>query len=232
MSTQAWLVFAQQALNDGKWACAEGSLRRILLQAPESPEFLDLLGYALLMQGAAAAAEQVLRRAIDAGGSQFWTPHKLGDALRAQQRWTDAAAAYEQALAWGSDSDLTVRNLLHVLAAKGGESVFLRLEAFAASMTRPLPWQEPMAWQRGAIATTLTLGRADLAAWLCAQGCAESAIRRLAYGEALAQLNLDAALALLNQAAPGPSLQEPPHPQEQALHQRIRMLLHGCDPCP
>ena len=88
----------RQALAANDWLVAEGALRRLLLLGAASAEQLDLLAYVLLMQGRFADCEATLEQALAAGSRSFWTPHKLGDARRGQQRLEAAAAAYEQAL--------------------------------------------------------------------------------------------------------------------------------------
>ena len=212
-----WPQLLRQSLEAGDWPVAEGVLRHLLDQRPGHPAHLDLLGYALFMQGRYSASEQVLRKALAAGSRQFWTPHKLGDALRAQQRQPEAIGAYEQALAWGSDSPLTVRNLLLSCAQHGDPPPLQRLAQFAGGSSLPLDWLEPAPWQLGAQEACLQLGSSVLAAWLVEAGCPHLEIRRLAWRESLARLELTRLLEWL-----GP---QPPDAASQALQQRLTALL-------
>lgn len=210
-----WLELLRQALAADDWPVAEGVLHRLLEQSPANADHLDLLGYVLFMQGRFSASERVLRQALSAGSRQFWTPHKLGDALRAQQRQREAIAAYEQALAWGSDSPLTVRNLLLACAEHGDQAVLQRLARMARS---PAPgWSPPAPWQLGAQEACLQLGSSTVAAWLVEAGCPQQDIRRLAWCEPLAHLDLNRLLELL-----GP---QPADVASQALRQRLMGLL-------
>ena len=192
-----WPQLLRQALAAADWPVAEGVLHRLLEQSPQHPAHLDLLGYALFMQGRFGASEQVLRQALAAGSRQFWTPHKLGDALRAQQRQHEAIAAYEQSLAWGSDSPLTVRNLLLACGPDGDPALVQRLEQLAGPAATAIDWSAPAPWQLGAQEACLQLGSSALAAWLVERGCSDPAVRRLAWREALARLDLPRLLELL-----------------------------------
>lgn len=207
----AWWQLVQQALAEGEWATAEGALRRLLDLQPERPELLDLLAYALLMQGQFQACEGVLRQALACGGCSFWTPHKLGDALRGQQRLEEAVAAYEQALAWGSDSPLTARNLLLVLDGLEPQRAIGRLEQWARP---PLPWTSRPPWLEGACEAALTSPGLEMACWLQRQGCPDPAIRQRGLGEAVLRLEFEEALVLA-----------PP-----ALRSRLQLLLGGRPP--
>ena len=209
----SWWQFARSALDQGDWTSAEGALRRIEALAPGQPQVLDLLGYTLLMQGEFSACEAVLRRALAQGGCSFWTPHKLGDALRGQQRMEPAAVAYEQSLAMGSDSPLTARNLLQVLDALDPARAVARLEAWqgisVGAAAPALNWADPPPWLMGACEAARTSIGLDLAQWLQACGCPDPEIRRLALEAALLRLDLALALPL----AHGP------------VEQRLRRLL-------
>jgi hypothetical protein len=176
---------------------------------------LDLLSYALLMQGQFRACEAVLREALAQGGCSFWTPHKLGDALRGQQRMEEAIAAYELALSWGSDSPLTARNLLQVLDGLDPARALARLEAWAQGVANvALNWSAPPAWLAGACDAARSSIGLDLARWLHEQGCPDPEIRRMALEAAVLRLDLERSLSL----AAGP------------LGQRLRQLLGAALP--
>jgi len=213
---QIWWEQTRTGLAERDWTLLEGSLLRLLELAPGRSDLLDLLGYALLMQGRFAACRDVLQQALAQGSTSFWTPHKLGDAQRGLQRHADAVAAYEQALAWGSDSPLTVRNLLEVLHAEAAEQAVQRLERLAADQPPPWDWQQPAPWLQGAIAASTRVHGIAVAAWLCHHGCPDPAVRAVVWHERLHALDLPATLELLT-----PSDQ----PREQVLAARLRSLL-------
>lgn len=219
-SYQPWWQLTQGALARGDWPTAEGALRRLLVMAPDKPELLDLLGYALLMQGAFAGCEATLREAMARGSRSFWTPHKLGDALRGQQRMAEAIDAYEMALGWGSDSPLTARNLLQVLDGIAPAQALARLEAWAGESgdtpaTAP-DWAAPPPWLQGALEAALTTTGLELALWLHGRGCPDASIGQLVLQEAVLRFELAKGLGL----AEGP------------LRQRLGQLLApaGLDP--
>lgn len=191
-----WWRLAREAIEAANWQAAEGALRRLDSLVPGQPQVLDLLSYALLMQGHFHACEAVLRNALALGGCSFWTPHKLGDALRGQQRMEEAIAAYEQALSWGSDSPLTARNLLQVLDGLNPARAVARLEAWAAESGSAVDWTDPPAWITGACEAARTSIGLDLAQWLHRLGCPDPEIRRLTLEAALLRLDLSEGLPL------------------------------------
>ncbi|MCX5968319.1 MAG: hypothetical protein NTV57_11880 [Cyanobacteria bacterium] len=207
---------AQTALAAADWPRLEQDVDQLLDIAPDHPELLDLLGHALLMQGKAAKGCMVLQKALLAGNRSFWTPHKLGDAHRALQCPEAALEAYEQALAWGSDSPLTSRNLLEALHADNALRAIERLERFAAAVPPPWDWQAPAPWLAGACAAALRIQGPALAAWLLSHGCPDPAVRALVWHHDLYRLDFDATLDLLN----GSSLR-----LEQLLAERLQRLL-------
>lgn len=207
---------ARRALGDEDWPTATAALRQLQQRHPQHPEVLDLLGYSLVMGGAPAEALPVLHGALDAGGRSPWIPHKLGDAHRALQQAEQAADWFETALAWGSDSLLTARNLLEVLHALTPERALERLERFAEA--EPVDWLAPPLWLQGAEAAAQRVVGSDLARWLCDRHCPVAAVRALVWQDHLARLDGTAALALLRRQ---------PQPGEQALRQRLERLLEG-----
>ena len=213
---QQWWERCLAALEQKDWPLLEGSVLRLLEVVPPQPELLDLLGHALLMQGHFQRSQEALERALAAGGRNFWTPHKLGDAHRGLQRPAAAVAAYDQALAWGSDSPLTMRNLLEVLHAEAPAAALARLEQLAAATPPPWSWQEPPPWLAGAIAAAVNVQGSLLAEWLCSRGCPDPGVRAVAWQERLYRLELPATLELLSGSA---------DPREQALERRLRDLL-------
>ena len=211
-----WWELCLAAYERQDWPELEGALLRLLEVVAPQAELLDLLGHALLMQGHFQRSQEALEQALTAGSRSFWTPHKLGDAHRALQRPAAAAAAYEQALDWESNSPLTVRNLLEVLHGEAPGAALARLEQLAAAAPPPWDWQEPPVWLTGAIAAATTVQGAQLAEWLCARGCPDAGVRAVAWQEQLYQLDLPATLKLLNSNV---------SPLEQTLRWRILGLL-------
>ncbi|MCS5692042.1 hypothetical protein NZK33_08610 [Cyanobium sp. FGCU-6] len=194
---QRWWDLAMASLQAEHWSVAEGALLRLIAQLGDQPTLLDPLGYSLLCQGRYAATEAAMRRALACGGESFWIPHKLGDALRGQQRLVAAVAAYEQALEQGSDSPITVRNLLEVLDQLDPSRAIDRLERFALHAPA-VGWSPPAPWQQGAIEAALHSPGSELAHGLCRRGCPDPAVRRRAWQEELQGLRLCRALGWLD----------------------------------
>jgi len=207
---------AQAARAVSDWPQLERVLTQLLELAPDHAELLDLLGQALLMQGKPAQGCVVLQKALLAGNRSFWTPHKLGDAHWALQCPEAAVEAFEQALAWGSDSPLTSRNLLEVLHAGSETAAIERLERFAAAEPPPWNWQAPAPWLEGACAAALRVQGPALAAWLQGHGCPDPAVRALVWRHHLFRLDLDGVLAVLAGSSDG---------LEQELAERLDRLL-------
>lgn len=207
---------ARACLSIENWPVLEDCLLRLLKLEPGRCDLLDLLGHALLMQGRFAECKDVLEEALGRGCSSFWTPHKLGDAHRGLQHAAAAIAAYEQALQGGSDSPLTVRNLLEVLHGEDPGLAIARLERFAAADPAPWPWQEAPPWLGGAMEAACRVHGTGVAEWLCRQGCPCAEVRAVVWQERLHSLELPAALQLLEAGD---------HPRERALAARVRHLL-------
>lgn len=212
-SAQTWWQQARAAYNDHDWPLLEGCLRRLLELVEPQADLLDLLGHALLQQGQSHQAMEALERAVALGATNFWTPHKLGDARRGLQQQSAAVEAYELALEWGSDSPLTPRNLLEVLHQIDPQLALDRLSRFAGSHTPP--WEAPPPWLEGAMAAALRIQGAELAAWLCRRGCRQGDVRAVLWRDAAYRLELGLLSELLG---------DPCSPQEQALAQRLSAL--------
>lgn len=224
-TTMSWWTLVTESIEAEQWPVAEGALLRMIDSHGPHPDLLDLLAYALLMQGRYVRCEHVIRQAIELGTENFWSPHKLGDALRGQQRMNEAAAAYEQALAWGSDSPLTVRNLLEVLHRLNHHQALERLELFASSQhpspaktpqLSPADWTDPLPWQLGAIEAARNTASRQLALWLCRNGCRDPDVRRMAWQEALLTLQIATCQQFLAQQR---------DVQATALRQRLAALV-------
>jgi tetratricopeptide (TPR) repeat protein len=195
MNVQGWWDFTREALQTEQWLVAEGALRRLLELAPAHPELLDLLSHTLLMQGRYSEAESILLLVLRQGGNNFWTPHKLGDALRGQHRLSEAVDAYEQALNMGSTSPLTPRNLLQVLDQLNAARAIEQLERWHQH-AKFCQSAEPEPWQIGACDAALLSAGPELANWLISKGCDNPKIRSIVIREAAASLDIETSLAL------------------------------------
>jgi tetratricopeptide (TPR) repeat protein len=199
MNVQGWWDFTREALQTEQWLVAEGALRRLLELAPANSELLDLLSHTLLMQGRYNEAESMLLLILRQGGRNFWTPHKLGDALRGQHRLSEAVEAYEQALIMGSNSPLTPRNLLQVLDQLNAAMAIERLERWH-QQAEFCQAAEPAPWQIGACDAALLSAGPELANWLISKGYDNPKIRSMAIRDAAANLDIETSLALAQSA--------------------------------
>ena len=158
----------------GDWAAAEGWLLKArALAGPLDPVVGDALGYVLLMQGEFRATLAVLEPLLAHPNRSFWIAHKVGDAHRALHHGMVAVDFYRQALAEGSTSPLTARNLLQVLYGEDPALALAELDL----------WPEPLAEPRldGVRQAALEVPGWELAAWLETRGLATAALlQRLA----------------------------------------------------
>jgi tetratricopeptide (TPR) repeat protein len=215
-AVQRWWDLAMASLQAEQWSVAEGALLRLIAELGDQPALLDPLGYSLLCQGRYAATEAVMRRALALGAGSFWINHKLGDALRGQQRLEEAVEAYEQALAQGSDSPITVRNLLEVLDQLDPARAMERLACFP--LHAPGEGWSPLApWQQGAMEAAVRSPGSELAHGLCRLSCPDPAVRRRAWQEELQGLRLREALGWLDGTQADP--------QAAAVRQRLAALI-------
>jgi tetratricopeptide (TPR) repeat protein len=79
-------------------------LQRALKIEPGNPSYLDSLGWAYLQQGRLDLADSPLTEAAAKLGTNSVVQDHLGDLRFKQQRWSDAAAAWEKALAGDGQS--------------------------------------------------------------------------------------------------------------------------------
>ena len=162
---------ALQYLNAGDWAAAEGVLLQLRQAAgDEDVALADALAYALLMQGDYAACAAVLEPVLVHPQRSFWIAHKYGDALRGLHQPEAAAQVYRQALAEGSTSALTARNLLQVLHELDPDQALVELEG----------WPQPLAAARleGAQLAAALVAGLELVGWLQRRGLATPALQR------------------------------------------------------
>jgi len=137
---------------------------------PQDVAVADALAYALLMQGDYSGCAQVLEPVLHHPQRSFWIQHKAGDARRGLHQPEAAAAHYRQALAEGSTSAITARNLLQVLHGLAPEQALAELEA----------WPQPLApaLLEGAQAAAALVAGLQLVEWLEARGWATPALQR------------------------------------------------------
>ena len=158
-------------LQAGDWPAAEGALLQVRQwSGPEDVAVADALAYALLMQGDYSGCARVLEPVLNHPQRSFWIQHKAGDARRGLHQPDVAAAHYRQALAEGSTSALTARNLLQVLHGLAPEQALVELER----------WPQPLAPARpeGAQAAAALVAGLELVEWLEARGWATPALQR------------------------------------------------------
>ena len=79
-------------------------VQRALKVEPENPSFLDSLGWAYFQQGKIELADPVLTKAAERLPSSSTVQDHLGDLRFRQQRFADAAAAWERSLAGDGES--------------------------------------------------------------------------------------------------------------------------------
>ena len=207
-----------KAILERVWPEAEGLLLRYLQIVPQgSLEVLDVLAYVYLMQGNYRRCLEVLQPWADHPSRNFWVQHKLGDAQRGLNQLAAAELHYRQSLVDGSDSPLTIRNLLQVLDGLDPGRAVREVQQ----------WQEDeatspslAAWEGACQAAALVPGLA-LAEQLQQCGQADAACRRRLLDDAAYRLDLTRLAALLQEAsATAAGLSD----WEGALQQRLRCL--------
>ena len=155
----------------GDWPVAEGLLLRERdLRGEKDLAVADALAYVLLMQGDYGGCRCVLEPVLDHPQRSFWIAHKYGDALRGLHDPQGAARWFRRALAEGSTSALTSRNLLQVLHEQRPELALAEL----ASWSQPWPVEHLMGVRQAAV---LVAGL-ELAEWLLQEDLADAVLRR------------------------------------------------------
>jgi hypothetical protein len=207
-----------KAITDRAWPEAEGLLLRYLQILPQGPfEVWDVLAYVDLMQGNYRRCLEALQPWADHPSRNFWVQHKLGDAQRGLNQLAAAEQHYRQSLVDGSDSPLTIRNLLQVLDGLDPGRAVREVQQWQADAAAP---PSPAAWEGARQAAVLVPGLA-LAEQLRRCGQADAACRRRLLDDAAYRLDLFRLAALLQEAsasAAGLSA------WEGALQQRLRRL--------
>lgn len=97
--TQAATMLALALRSLGDIAGGREAAARALAIDPRDPLALLAAGSLAVMAGEARAAESWLHAAVTTEPGLFEAWHWLGEALQAQERWRDAAAAYRRAMA-------------------------------------------------------------------------------------------------------------------------------------
>ncbi|QNG27844.1 hypothetical protein [Synechococcus sp. HK01-R] len=207
-----------KAITDRAWPEAEGLLLRYLQLVPQAAlELWDVLAYVDLMQGDYRRCLQVLQPWADHPSRNFWLQHKLGDAHRGLNQLPQAEACYRQSLVDGSDSPLTIRNLLQVLDGLDPGRAVREVQQWLVDAAA---FPSAAAWEGARQAAVLVPGLA-LAEQLRRCGQADAACRRRLLDAAAYRLDLSRLAALLQEAsasAAGLSA------WEGALQQRLRRL--------
>lgn len=117
-------------IREQDWPAAEGLLL-LLRQRYDSRVVYSidsLLGYSLSMQAHHGEAWLVLEPLLACPDRTFWLAHLCADTKRGLGEGEAAAALYRQALKEGSDSSITVRNLIQVLLQQEGSTALEQLE--------------------------------------------------------------------------------------------------------
>ena len=162
---------------------------------PASPlEVWDALAYALLMQGDYRGCLDTLEPRRNDPGRSFWLEHKLGDAYRGLNCLEDAVCCYRSSLADGSDSPLTVRNLLQVLDGLDPQRAVEELQRWGVEQV-----PSAGAWEGARQAAVQVPGLA-LADCLWMLGEADAACRQRLLEEACYQLDLARVMEILGAA--------------------------------
>ncbi len=170
------------------------------------------LGLCLVMDGQFPLAWQLLAPLLDHPQRNFWVAHLAGDAQRGRGALPEAVALYRQSLADGSDSPITVRNLVQVLWQLDGEAAIAQLAQWhGEGLLRGARLQ--------GVRDALAPGQAPaLEVWLAERGLATPAQLQRLVTAALLQLDLDAAWLYLDR------LEGPGHGWAQALRGRLQRL--------
>jgi tetratricopeptide (TPR) repeat protein len=90
---------ALDAHRAGDLAAAERGYAEVLERLPDQPDALHLMGLVRLSRGAAGESEALIRRSLARSGNVAEVWNSLGNALSAQEKREDAAAAFGKALA-------------------------------------------------------------------------------------------------------------------------------------
>lgn len=169
------------------WQAAEGLLLR-LRQTHRARLMLQidaLLGYTLSMQAAHEEAWLVLEPLLQHPQRTFWVAHLAADCQRGLGELKRAVSLYQQALDDGSDSPLTVRNLVQVLLQLDPQLALRQLRQ----------WQHEGGLQGGVLEGIQqaldALVTPELDHWLDQQGLAGPLQQRRLLQSALRQLDLE-----------------------------------------
>jgi protein O-GlcNAc transferase len=121
---------------------ARAGFEQILAEYPRHPQALHGLGVLAVHEGQLDAGERLLREAIaqEADNARFW--NDLGEALRLQQRYPEAIAAYRCALEAAPDFTPAANNLGVALAMTGAldEAEAQLLAAIERCQDDPFSW--------------------------------------------------------------------------------------------
>lgn len=113
------LMLGRIYLRTGRAAQAVGVLSQVVLDEPGRPEPITLLVQAYQQAGRSDEAITLLESTV-VGQPQFYAP--LGEVYERQQRWKEAAGAYERAIQ-RNPKNLELRTRLAVALLSGGDDV-------------------------------------------------------------------------------------------------------------
>lgn len=189
-----------------------------LVRGAEDLAVADALAYALLMQGDYRGCAQVLEPVLAHPQRNFWIQHKAGDAQRGLHQPDQAIQHYRQALAEGSTSPLTARNLLQVLHGQEPGLALVELQG----------WRQPLsgAQLEGAQAAAALVAGLELVIWLQERGLATPALQRRLLEQKLYGLEQPCStdLAVVLALVPAAGDLDPDHAWCGALTWRLQQL--------
>jgi hypothetical protein len=189
------LVLWQQALAFLKaedWQPAEGMLMLLQQRGCDRLDPLvlaDALAFSRLSQGDHRGCLNALLPWLQHPKRTFWFAHKAGDAWRGLGQQSKAMDAYQQALADGSDSPLTYRNLLLVMEQHQSAAIAVVLEHW-----RTLMGCGDAVWLEGARQAAMLTPDPTVFDWLARQGLEGEQLRPRCVERCLYGLDLDALL--------------------------------------
>ena len=127
---------AMQLAQSGRLDDAQALLQQILIDRPNDPDALQLLGMIARQRGDQATAASLFRQSLEAQPHQPHVLNNLGNALAALADHAGAIQAYRQAIELRPDYDDARINLALALIATGASS---QVEAWLAPLLRTRP---------------------------------------------------------------------------------------------
>jgi Flp pilus assembly protein TadD len=113
------LAAAYAHVHGGRFAAAEGILRKLLASEPDHSDAWSLLGIALGQQDELGEATECFRKALELNPRSVETRTNLGISLHKERRFDEALASLRAALALKPDYAVAHNHLGNVLAERG-----------------------------------------------------------------------------------------------------------------